>query len=215
MTLTRRTHLEKAVQGLPGPISTADLARINESTGFSGHRNTARKDARALTARGVLKPVPGTGNQTYTAAKPPRKTDTYWRDRAACLGKTEVEWIPTKSETDDSKALRICRACPVRVECLRLALKIGASGYWGGTSSYQRGQLRRRRPRVKCPLCKGADLVTLGADEICIGCGVSWQTGFEAEEVPKPSAPKPPVRKPSAPETPSVLDGVLAKRRKK
>lgn len=62
----RRNVLAVAIQGLPLPIRTVDLAAANASAGFSGHRNTARKDARALIRRGVLAPLDGPGNNTYT-----------------------------------------------------------------------------------------------------------------------------------------------------
>jgi len=70
-TRTRREHLAAAIRLMPGPISAADLAHINASAGFSPNRNTARKDGRALVARGVLAVLPGTGNRSYTA-----RTDT-------------------------------------------------------------------------------------------------------------------------------------------
>lgn len=64
-TLTRRAHLTAAIRDMPGSLCAADLARISGAAGFSPNRNTARKDARALVARGVLAPAPGAGNQTY------------------------------------------------------------------------------------------------------------------------------------------------------
>ncbi|MEC3993964.1 hypothetical protein VSR01_10585 [Actinacidiphila sp. DG2A-62] len=64
--LTRREHLAAAIQHMPTPIRTEDLAAANAAAGFSGHRNTARKDARALCRRGVLTAVPGPGNRTCT-----------------------------------------------------------------------------------------------------------------------------------------------------
>lgn len=63
--LTRREHLAAAIQAMPAPIRTEDLAAANAAAGFSPNRNTARKDARALCRRGVLIPVPGPGNRTY------------------------------------------------------------------------------------------------------------------------------------------------------
>lgn len=107
--------------------------------------------------------------------------DPFWRDRALCLGVTHIEWVPSKSEANpklSEQVDRFCRDCPVRVDCLRFALKNQASGYWGGTSSHQRAQLTRIRDRAKCPLCRGTDLVLLPEEdcvrELCIGCGMSW-----------------------------------------
>ncbi len=114
--------------------------------------------------------------------------DPFWRDRAKCVGVTHIEWVPTKSETSADRAAEaevFCRDCPVRVDCLRFALKHQVSGYWGGTSSYQRAQLTRVRSRVKCPVCQGTDMVLLPGrnhvQEVCVGCGMSWTADRSAE----------------------------------
>ncbi|WP_309029033.1 hypothetical protein [Streptomyces alfalfae] len=65
--LTRRAWLLVAIQGEPGPISTGRAEQLLAATGWSCHRNTARKDLRALAARGLLRPVKGAdGRRTYT-----------------------------------------------------------------------------------------------------------------------------------------------------
>jgi hypothetical protein len=64
--LTRRAALAVAIQRMPLPLRAVDLAAANQEAGFGGARNTARLDARALVARGLLAPLPGTGNRTYT-----------------------------------------------------------------------------------------------------------------------------------------------------
>lgn len=66
VVLTRRAHLAVAIQHMPLPIRSVDLARANADAGFGGARNTARLDARWLTAHGHLVPLPGPGNRTYT-----------------------------------------------------------------------------------------------------------------------------------------------------
>lgn len=66
--LTRRDHLAAAIQHMPLPIRADHLAAAN-AAGFSAHRNTARKDARALVRRGLLTPADGSGNRTYTLAR--------------------------------------------------------------------------------------------------------------------------------------------------
>lgn len=63
--LTRREQLTAAIQEDPGPITTAHAAQLNAAAGFSPNRNTARKDLRALTARGVLARIDG-DRHTYT-----------------------------------------------------------------------------------------------------------------------------------------------------
>ena len=68
-----------------------------------------------------------------------------WRDRAACLGKTHLEWDgPLTPEL-----FRICMTCPVRDECLIEALdheERSDAGVWGGTG-----------PEERRPIRKGAD----------------------------------------------------------
>lgn len=62
----RRDLLTVAIQDLPLPIRAVHLAAANARAGFGANRNTAREDARALCRRGVLTPLPGPGNCTYT-----------------------------------------------------------------------------------------------------------------------------------------------------
>lgn len=38
-------------------------------------------------------------------------------------------------------AVAVCFGCPVRNECLQLALEIGMPGTWGGTSERQRRRM--------------------------------------------------------------------------
>jgi hypothetical protein len=64
--LTRRAHLALAIQHMPLPIRARDLAAANAHAGFGAARNTARLDARWLTAHGHLLALPGPGNRTYT-----------------------------------------------------------------------------------------------------------------------------------------------------
>lgn len=64
--ITRRAWLLVAIQGEPGPISTGRAEHLLAATGWSCHRNTARKDLRALTRRGVLRAVDAGGRRTYT-----------------------------------------------------------------------------------------------------------------------------------------------------
>jgi hypothetical protein len=68
--LTRRVVLAAAIRDLPLPIHACDLAAVSEAAGFGGCRNTARKDVRALVRRGLLVPLPGAGNRTYTRPEP-------------------------------------------------------------------------------------------------------------------------------------------------
>lgn len=70
-TPTRRAVLALAIQDMPLPIRTEHLAAESAAAGFSGHRNTARKDARSFVGAGLLAPLPGTGNRTYTRTEAP------------------------------------------------------------------------------------------------------------------------------------------------
>lgn len=97
-----------------------------------------------------------------------------WQQDAPCTT-ADFDFVPDE-ETDSglNRAQQWCRACPVRTECLAWAMLHGAEGYWGGTSTYQRAQLRRVRTRAKCPLCWSRSLVYADPHELCLACGVSW-----------------------------------------
>ncbi|MVO87898.1 hypothetical protein GPA10_24855 [Streptomyces sp. p1417] len=64
--ITRRGWLLLAIQGEPGPISTGRAEQLLATTPWSCHRNTARKDLRALHRRGLLRAVEANGRRTYT-----------------------------------------------------------------------------------------------------------------------------------------------------
>lgn len=71
-----------------------------------------------------------------------------------------------------------CGRCPVSNLCLEFALNTeadkGECGVWGGTTAFQRQQLKRERSRKRCPGCDSDGVVPQGAGEICISCGLSW-----------------------------------------
>jgi hypothetical protein len=58
-----------------------------------------------------------------------------------------------------------------------------AEGYWGGTTTYQRDQLRRVRTRAKCPICLGTALVYEDPHELCLACGISWIRDVREEPI--------------------------------
>lgn len=66
-----------------------------------------------------------------------------WHHRAACAGyEPELWWADTDSPRAQAAAVDICRACPVRQECLRHALALPErEGIWGGLLPYQRKRL--------------------------------------------------------------------------
>jgi WhiB family transcriptional regulator, redox-sensing transcriptional regulator len=67
-----------------------------------------------------------------------------WMAHANCAGVDPDLFFPERGEsTTEAKA--ICRACPVRTECLDYALSINERhGIWGGTSERQRRAIRNQ-----------------------------------------------------------------------
>ena len=66
-----------------------------------------------------------------------------WRRQALCAGHPERgAWFSDDPETE-RRAKAVCRACPVRDECLRFALGTGQrEGVWGGRTPSERRRLR-------------------------------------------------------------------------
>ena len=65
--VVRREYLATAIQGSTGPWTTARAALLYATSGWwASHRNTARKDLRALVRRGLLIANSQPGNRTYT-----------------------------------------------------------------------------------------------------------------------------------------------------
>lgn len=67
-----------------------------------------------------------------------------WQDHAACKGKPTELFFPISSKTDCSEAKRICRECPVRVDCVLFAMKHDLYGIWGGMTESERAEWSRR-----------------------------------------------------------------------
>ena len=68
-----------------------------------------------------------------------------WMADANCAGVDPELFFPQRGEsTVEAKA--VCRACPVRAQCLDYALSINErNGIWGGTSERQRRTIREQR----------------------------------------------------------------------
>lgn len=79
---------------------------------------------------------------------PPRPA---WMAEALCRGTDPAVWFPTRGgPAGVQKAL--CRACPVRAQCLAAAMRHGETiGLWGGLSG-----LERRGLRIKGVVVTGA-----------------------------------------------------------
>ena len=78
-----------------------------------------------------------------------------WDKNALCRHHPEPDmWYPTKLDRMSGiRAMRICRGCPVRMECLAYAISRGEThGIWGGMTKRRRdtvarilGSIRERR----------------------------------------------------------------------
>ena len=83
-----------------------------------------------------------------TAGRVLASQDFEWRDRAACRNSHPELFFPIGSTGDALQeveaAKAICRACPVRRECMAFAVETNQdSGVWGGLSEDERRKLRR------------------------------------------------------------------------
>ena len=71
-----------------------------------------------------------------------------WKSYALCPTVDPEIFFPDKGG-DPRDAKRICMRCPVRNQCLEEALaRPEVWGVWGGTTEYDRKNLRRRQRRV-------------------------------------------------------------------
>lgn len=70
--------------------------------------------------------------------------DLEWQERALCAQTDPEAFFPEKGG-GTRQAKQVCRACPVRPECLEYALANDERfGVWGGLSERE-----RRKPRTK------------------------------------------------------------------
>ena len=74
-----------------------------------------------------------------------------WQDSAACTGIDPAIFFPESGDpVGPAKAL--CRACPVREQCLADALERGeVHGVWGGLSAKERRKYRRQHGLLRKP----------------------------------------------------------------
>jgi WhiB family redox-sensing transcriptional regulator len=76
---------------------------------------------------------------------------------------------------DDNEALKLCRQCPVIVDCLEWARAHHEKGIWGGTTDEDRaGQYKPRKPQISNPSISDYEFSTRRVrwDEDAI---VAWQ----------------------------------------
>jgi hypothetical protein len=108
-----------------------------------------------------------------------------WWARAACRNSPVDFLADIEAQEPPEDAKRICdgdpaagvEPCPVRVECMAEALAGDEWGCRGGTSHWQRRQLRRRYRRAMCPVCRVENgvLLEFGSGQACLTCAVSWR----------------------------------------
>ena len=73
-----------------------------------------------------------------------------WMEQAACRGVDPDLFFPQRGEMTgrEHEAVRVCRGCMVRIDCLEYALDNTIMyGIWGGLSERQRRRIRRQRAR--------------------------------------------------------------------
>lgn len=105
------------------------------------------------------------------------KESDAWRKNAACRDKDPDIFFDIDKRTRFLNVFiqRICNACDVNSECLDYALKRDEKyGAWGGTTPYQREQIKRHKTRVKCPGCGSQEILQIDDNETCISCALSW-----------------------------------------
>lgn len=74
-----------------------------------------------------------------------KKNEDYnWRNDAACKGSPAVWWFPEAREAEsESKALNICKGCPVIEQCLYYGLRREQYGIYGGKTETERMRMRK------------------------------------------------------------------------
>jgi WhiB family redox-sensing transcriptional regulator len=86
-----------------------------------------------------------------------------WVLQAACLNRDPEWWDHETGTTSRAgmKAIAICNACPVRIECLTAAMADGIEfGIWGGLTPFDRKYLAKRLERKRSKITL-ADLVPI------------------------------------------------------
>jgi len=79
----------------------------------------------------------------FQAATDGRVPNADWRSRGECLNRDPEMFFPNAAD-NPSRAVAVCRTCPVQAPCLAAALDAGeCDGIWGGTTPSERRAMRR------------------------------------------------------------------------
>jgi len=70
--------------------------------------------------------------------------DTTWMNEAICSGTDPDAWTADLTPSGIEVLKRICHQCPVQSDCLQHALRHNYQGVWGGTTTREREQHKRR-----------------------------------------------------------------------
>ena len=79
-----------------------------------------------------------------------------WLAEAACaqIGPFDLLWFGSDDDSDGDErngpgqARRVCAACPVREECLEVAVREDHWGVWGGTTRAERRRMHLNAQRA-------------------------------------------------------------------
>lgn len=126
--------------------------------------------------------IPGTiaGREPYTPPSLPRAPE--WMADAACARTDPEAFFPEKGSGADAR--KICADCPVRQQCLDMALNLrrNPDGIWGGTTMEERRAMRAHV--VECAVC-GVEFEMQAANAIYCSdkCRRTARTRYEARRV--------------------------------
>ena len=108
--------------------------------------------------------------------------DRSWIDQAACKGMHVGVFFPERGDSLIGPE-SICRACPVRIDCLNYAMRRNEKyGIWGGTSENQRRRLRKSIAVGDLTLAEVLDAYS-GHDEIAHGSATGYR-GHLRRDIP-------------------------------
>jgi hypothetical protein len=77
--------------------------------------------------------------------EPADKADELWKLDASCQGLNTDMFFTEVGQNPDPALIRMCKACPVKQQCIEYALKYSLEGIWGGMGQRGRENYRRRQ----------------------------------------------------------------------